>query len=331
MDDAQMRFVAALLALLGIAHVGCALCAPLELEEKIELGAVSGRIDHLAIDLKRQWLYVAELGNDSVGVVDLSTHKLLRTLRGLKEPQGIGYVASTDSLYIANAGDGSLRVFQGADLTPIGEIALGHDADNVRVDDANHRLYVGHGEGALAVIDTDTRRQIADIVLKGHPESFQLQPSSGRIFVNVPDANQVAIVDRSANMQVASWPLKGLAANFPLALDDAHQRTIVVFRHPSKLGIFRAQDGQLITEVPTCADADDVFLDASRARIYVTCGEGVIDVFETQGNGYSRAARIPTSSGARTGLFVAQLDRLFVAARSTVFAPAAVWVFRLAD
>jgi YVTN family beta-propeller protein len=327
-DDAEVRTISALLALLGIAHIGGAMGAPLELEYKIELGAVSGRIDHLAIDLKRQRLYVAELGNDSVGVIDLSTHKLLRTLQGLKEPQGIGYVPSTDTVYIANAGAGSVKIFQGADLTPVGEIALGRDADNVRVDDANHRLYVGYGEGSLAVIDIATRQKIAVIALKDHPESFQLEPSGGHIFVNVPDANEIAVVDRSTNKQAASWSLKGLAANFPLALDDVNKRAIVIFRHPSKIGIFRSGGGQLIAEAATCADADDVFLDAARARVYVTCGEGVIDVFEAQGNGYSRAARVPTSSGARTGLFVPQLDRLFLAARSTLSAPAAIWVFR---
>jgi DNA-binding beta-propeller fold protein YncE len=331
MDDAHMRGVPALLAVLGIAHIGRAISAPLELEYKIELGAVSGRIDHLAIDLKHRRLYVAELGNDSVGVVDLGTHKLLRTLQRLKEPQGIGYVPATDTLYVASAGDGSLKFFQGAELAPIGEIALGHDADNVRVDDVHHRLYVGYGEGALAVIDTDTRQKIADIALKGHPESFQLDPSSGRIVVNVPDASEVAIVDRGTNKQLTSWPMKRLAANFPLALDEAHKRVIVIFRRPSTLGIFRSDDGQLITQAATCADADDTFLDASRNRIYVTCGEGVVDVFETQGNGYSRAARIPTSLGARTGLFVSQLDRLFLAVRSTTLSPAAIWVIRPAN
>ena len=64
--------------------------APLQLEAKIPLGPVSGRIDHLAIDLRRQWLSVAELGNDSVGVIDVANRKLISTMRGFQEPQGIG-------------------------------------------------------------------------------------------------------------------------------------------------------------------------------------------------------------------------------------------------
>src|SRR5689334_13089989 len=73
---------------------------PLQLEAKILLGDVRGRIDHMAVDLKRQRLFVAELGNDSVGVVDLANHTLVRTIRELNEPQGVGYEQSTDTLFV---------------------------------------------------------------------------------------------------------------------------------------------------------------------------------------------------------------------------------------
>src|SRR5512146_3065695 len=69
---------------------------PLAVEAKITLGEVHGRIDHLGVDVKRHRLYVAELGNDSVGVVDLQAGKTVQPLAGLKEPQGIGYDSSTD-------------------------------------------------------------------------------------------------------------------------------------------------------------------------------------------------------------------------------------------
>src|SRR5690242_12400216 len=75
---------------------------PLVIESKIPLGEVRGRIDHLGVDLGRHRLYVAELGNDSIGVVDLEAGRVLQTLRGLQEPQGIGYEAQTDTLYVAN-------------------------------------------------------------------------------------------------------------------------------------------------------------------------------------------------------------------------------------
>src|SRR5437764_1284549 len=168
---------------------------PLVLEAKIPLGDVRGRIDHLGIDLKRQRLFVAELGNNSLGVVDLAAGKVLRTIAGLSEPQGVAYVPATDSVYVANGGDGSVRIMRGEDLGPSGRLDLGDDADNVRVDEQRNRVLVGYGKGALAVIDPATRTKVGDIRLKAHPEGFQIDETGGRVFVNVPDAGAIEIVD----------------------------------------------------------------------------------------------------------------------------------------
>src|SRR4051794_12046186 len=78
----------------------------LALEAKISLGQIKGRIDHLAVDIARQRLYVAELGNNSIGVIDLKTNRLVQTIEGLSEPQGIDYEPSADTVYVANGGDG---------------------------------------------------------------------------------------------------------------------------------------------------------------------------------------------------------------------------------
>jgi DNA-binding beta-propeller fold protein YncE len=301
---------------------------PLRLESKIPLGNVRGRLDHLAVDLGRRRLLVAELVNDTVGVIDIEQAKVIRTLKGLREPQGIGYLSSTDTVYVANGGDGTLRLFHGTTLAPDGQIALGDDADNVRVDTESQRVFVGYGSGALAIIDTAKRAKVADIPLEAHPESFQLAPSTSLIFVNVPEAGVIAVVDRARGRQVASWPTGGLHANFPLTLDVAGGRLLAVFRDPAELGVFVARDGHRIAMINTCEDSDDVFVDAKRKRVYVICGEGLIDVFAARGDDYSLLARIPTRAGARTGLFVPELDELFVAARATSSAPAAVWVYR---
>lgn len=301
---------------------------PLSIEAKIPLGAVKGRIDHMAMDAARQRLFVAELGNDSVGVVDLATRQLLRRITGLKEPQGVGYVAATDTLYVANAGDGTVRLFAGPDLAPAGQIDLGSDADNIRVDPAANHVLVGHGGGALAVIDAMARRKIADIALAAHPESFHLDAAGKRAFVNLPDAGAIAVVDLEAGSVAVMIPLRAARANFPMALDRARHRLLVVTRRPAKLLAFGLADNALQASLDTCGDADDVFVDDRRQRVYVSCGDGVIDVFASQDSGDARIARIPTVSGARTSFFDPRSDRLFVAVRAASGEVAAIWVFR---
>jgi len=300
---------------------------PLVLEAKIPLGQVSGRIDHLGIDVKRQRLFVAELGNNSVGVVDLLAGNVLRRMAGLSEPQGVAYVPFADNVFVANAGDGSVGVLRGEDLTPIGHIELGDDADNVRVDTARKRVLVGYGKGALAVIDPVSLSKIGDIGLKAHPEGFQIDETGTQVFVNVPDAHEIVVVDLTTG-STGSLPTQGAGSNFPMAIDGEGHRVLVVFRSPPSLVALSSQDGHVAAKIETCGDADDVFVDRKRHRVYVSCGEGVVDVLEPGEAGYRRLARVPTVSGARTSLFVPELDRLFVAVRATSHEPAAIWVFR---
>jgi hypothetical protein len=135
------------------------------------------------------------------------------------------------------------------------------------------------------------------------------------------------VIDRAAGRQIASWPMSQ-GGNFPMAINEAGQEVLVAFRNPARLGVFGLMDGKTVATFDLCGDADDVFVDAKRHRVYVSCGVGSVDVFDADGSSYRRSARIPTSEGARTALFIPELDRLLVAARATGSAPAAIWVFR---
>jgi len=302
---------------------------PLQLEAKIPLGEVRGRIDHMAIDLARQRLFVAELGNDTVGIVDLKKREVIQTISGLREPQGLGYVPAMDALYIANAGDGSVRIFAGADYAAAGRIDLGEDADNIRVDGAANQIVVGYGSGGLAVIDAKTLQRIADIPLPVHPEGFQLDSASSQVFVNLPKAHAIASVDRHSGKLTTSWPIAIAGDNFPMALRRDAGEILTVFRNPSKLAAFSIKDGALLASADVCGDADDLFVDPKRKRVYVSCGEGFLDVLDAEGSAYKNIAHIPTVFGARTSLFVPELDRLLLAVRAEAGQPASIWVFRL--
>jgi hypothetical protein len=302
--------------------------APLVLEDKIALGAVSGRIDHMALDVERRLLFVAELGNDSASVVDLDQRKVAHRLSGLREPQGLFFHRPTATLYVANGGDGSLRLYQGPQFTPVRRIELGDDADNIRFDARRNRIVVGYGSGALAVIDPASRTKVADIRLKAHPEAFQFDEAGERIFVNVPRASEISVVDVVAGKQVSALDPAGARSNFPMAVDREGRRVLAVFRSPAKIEAFGTGDGKMQASADTCDDADDVFVDAKRHRTYVSCGQGVIDVLAPNAAGYGRIARIPTVSGARTAFFSDELDRLYLAVRSQGREPAAIWTFR---
>jgi len=202
------------------------------------------------------------------------------------------------------------------------------DADNIRVDSKAGRVFIGYGDGALAAIDASTLDKVASAPLKAHPESFQLDGNTNRIFVNVPNKRAIDVVDRVTGQKVASWPTKDRSANFAMALDHARHLVLVGFREPAELGVFSAADGKLVASVPTCGDVDDIFVDAKRDRIYVSCGEGFVDVLAADGSAYRRIAHIATAAGARTSLLVPELDRLLLAVPVKSESVAAIWIFR---
>jgi hypothetical protein len=301
---------------------------PLVLERTIALHDVRGRIDHMAVDLARKRLIIAELGNDSVDVVDLTAGTIVHRFAGLKEPQGVGYAQRADTILVANAGDGSVRLFDAADFSLTGSIALGDDADNVRIDPRNGLAVVGYGSGALALIDPGSHAKIADIRLPAHPEAFEIDPKVDHAYVNIPDARQIAVVDLDARRIVSTWPMRYAGANFPMAFDPAQSLLATAFRSPPSLLLLDAATGAERQRLQLCGDADDLFFDAPRARIYVSCGAGEVAVLHHDSTWRAEAA-VPTSSGARTSLCVPELDRLFVAERAGLLgSDAAIAVYR---
>src|SRR5262249_20118245 len=276
---------------------------PLRLERKIELPDVQGRIDHLAVDPRTRRRCVAALGSDTSGVGEVEAGKRAGTVRGLAEPQGVLFATDANRVFVANGKDGSVRVFDAASLAPLERIALGDDADNVRLDRATGRVWVGYGDGALAALDAKGAK-VQDVPLGGHPESFQLETNGPRIFVNVPKLRKVAVIDRGKDAVVASWKTGDATANYPMALDERDKRLFVVCRTPARLLVLDTDSGRIVATMPTVGDSDDVFYDGAARRIYVSGGEGAVAVYQqTDADHYTETARISTSKGARTSLF----------------------------
>jgi hypothetical protein len=99
-----------------------------------------------------------------------------------------------------------------------------------------------------------------------------------------------------------------------MALDETHHRLFVGFRKPATLGVFETSSGNISANLDSTGDADDIFYDSSRQRIYIAGGEGFLDIFQQLNpDDYQPMTKIPTAAGARTALFVPELDRLYVA------------------
>jgi DNA-binding beta-propeller fold protein YncE len=270
-------------------------------------------MDHLSADVQNGRLFVAALANKTLEVVDWNSGTRVGSIAGLDEPQGVLYMPENNRLYVATGGDGALTILDAASLQIVGKIQLGSDADNVRREPGSRKIWVGYGGGSLAGLDADGRR-LADIRLGAHPESFQLEETGSRIFVNLPGSRKVAVVDRKSGAVTARWGTGFDFANYPMALDEQSKRLFVVCRVPARVLVFDIGSGKVVTTFSTVGDSDDAFYDAARRRLYVIGGEGAVAIYgqDTAGR-YTQISRIATAPGARTGLFTPDAARLFVA------------------
>ena len=286
----------------------------LKLKQTIALPGVEGRIDHFAFDPAGERLFVCALGNNSVEVIDLRKGERVHSITGLGAPQGVAYLPEFDRLLIANDEGGICKIFDGKSFQPLSELNLKDDADNVRYDSEEKKIYVGFGASGIAIVNASDGKQIASIKLSAHPEAFELEKNGKRIFVNVPNARHVVVIDRGKGEVVATWKTDLAFANFPMALDETNHRLFVGCRLPSKIVILNTDSGAVVARIDICGDADEIFYDSKRRRLYAVCGAGKVDILEqADPNNYKTSATLDTANGARTGLFVPERDDLFVA------------------
>ena len=298
---------------------------------------IDGRIDHTSIDLMGQRLFSAGFGSNTVEVIDLKTNKVASEIKSLNKPQNTYYVPSVNRVFVSNQGDGTVKIFDGTTFALQKTVQLSSDADNIRYDARRRHVLIDYGgekflngkvqggeglkDGAVAVLDLDGNK-VADIPTGGHPESLQLEQKGNRIFINSPDNHYVVVADLNTNKVLAHWANPG-CENYPMALDEEHHRIFVFCRNsPGYISVIDTQSGKQVTRIPATpqSTSDDMFYDPGKNRLYVISSmqdipgaPGIIDVVQPKDSDhYEIVATYPTGPGARDGLLVPELGKLFV-------------------
>jgi DNA-binding beta-propeller fold protein YncE len=294
--------------------------APLTLSRTIPLPGAVGKFDHLAIDPAGSRIFIAATGNHTVEVVDLKTDKIQQSITGLGKPHGLAWVAATGSLYVADGALAELRVYKGTPLMLAGKIKLSDDADDMVFDEAHHILYVGHGTGdaanptKLAVIDTDKLSLVASLSVASHPEALDIDAQTGRVFVNIADSSEVAVIDTATKAIAAHWKLTKAANNVPMAFDAKHNLLFVACRTPGTVIALDATTGKEVSRQPSAGGVDDLFYDPTLRRIYAISGAGEVDAYQLDAAKTLHAlGNLRTAPGSKTALFVPAQSLLYVA------------------
>ncbi|HYM19363.1 MAG TPA: hypothetical protein VEU06_12415 [Micropepsaceae bacterium] len=303
--------------------------APLRLVQRIPMPGVTGRMDHLGIDLAGNRVFAAALGDNqnTVEVVDYKAGKRIASIKGQSKPQGVFYSGEFKRLFVANGDGGTYSVFR-EDLTPVTSVPLGINPNHVGYDGIAKYLYVAFRDanaGHLAIVDTQSGNRVGDIKTDALPGGIKFESQGPRIFVTLQGVNKLGVVDRNRREQIATWPLTQLVQS--LALDEAHHRVFAGGRVPAKLFVFDTESGKQIAALDCVSGIDDLWYDARRQRIYATGIDGIAVYDQTDPDHYTPMRKVESAPGAATSLWAPTLDRLFVSAPKSGNNDAAILVF----
>jgi DNA-binding beta-propeller fold protein YncE len=336
MNKLKLLFVATLL-LSGL-PAAAQTTAPLKLATKYDMPAsVKGRFDHLGIDIGGNRLFVVGEEAAQVLVFDMTTGKLIRTIK-VDHPHAVLYREDLSRIYITDEGKGVLNIYDGKTYDLLKAVALKVDTDSIGYDPATHYLYIDNGGDnahetftMLSVVDTTAGSKLADIKIDGDTlEAMALEKAGDRLFLNNPAKTEVEVIDRKSNKLATSWPVKLGKGNATMALDESTHRLFVGCR-TGAIVVFDTQAGKELQALPIGKGTDDLMFDPASKRIYATSGgAGQINVYkETDADHYQSLGNVPSGPGAKTGLLVPQLARLFVAVPPRGTTPAQVYVYQM--
>jgi hypothetical protein len=295
---------------------------PLQLLHAVPLPGFSGDFDHFAVDEKGGRLFLAGEDHKTVEVFDLKTGRRLKSIAGFGTPHSIIYLPERDHILVADGDKGMLQILRGSDYAVVDHVDGLAGADSMKLDAPTQTLYVVTGGkdvpldySFLVAIDLKTNKKVSELRIESnHVEAFALESSSSRLFVNITDKHEVAVVDRKAMKEIARWPIGSQADNSPMAYDEPHHRLLIVCRKPGTLLVMDSDNGKVVAHLPAAERSDDIAFDAERGRIYVPGGEGHISVFQQRSaDQYELLAKVTSEPGAKTCLLVPSLARFFVA------------------
>jgi DNA-binding beta-propeller fold protein YncE len=297
----------------------------LRLVGRTELPGYTGDFDHFEYDLKGNRLWLAAEDHGTLEVFDLKTLKKQKSVKNtVATPHGVLYVPEKNRLVVTDSGGDMLtRVIDASSYKVTGTIKLAAPAaDAMGYDGGPKRLYIVNGgrdaklqETYLSVVDPVTLQRHGDLKFYSEKvEAMAIESKGNKLYINVTGKNYMAVVDKETLAVLATWPIKEAEQNAPVAFDEPNKRLFVITRKPGKLIVLDAGSGASIATFKAPERCDQVIWDAANRRIYVLGGEGYIGVFQQQdADHYVELAHVTSASGAKTGVLVPELKRLYVA------------------
>jgi DNA-binding beta-propeller fold protein YncE len=242
--------------------------------------------DRIGVDSKNGRLFIVVENDGTVEVYGIPSGKLLHSLTGFAMSHNVVYRPDKDRIYATDGShsEGALRIYDGTTYKLIKSVKMLPDADSMDYDPATHYLYFTNGGDfakldytLLTVFDTDKEERVGDIKFNtGRLEHMVMEKSGSRLFITVPNKQEVDVINRQTRAIEKVWPVAGGSFCVAVDLDEGNHRLFVTCRSGT-LNVLDTVTGRLVATIPIAKGTDDVLYDAEKRRVYVTSAQGFVE------------------------------------------------------
>ena len=258
-----------------------------------------GGFDYITVDAKTHRLYVPR--STHTMVIDADSGRVVADIVGQKHNHGVALAPELGRGFISD-GAGSIVIFDLKTNAILGTVAAKDDADGIIYDKSTGLVLVACGDAGVIVTlkaDADPKTAAIDapIELGGKPE-FLASDEAGKVYVNLEDKDQVAVVDLNARKVLAHWPVAPGGSPVGMSIDTAKHRIFVGCRKPQKMLVMSTDDGKVIADLPIAAGVDATRWNGHQA--FASTREGTLSVAEEKGGKFEIVQTVTTGVGTKT-------------------------------
>ncbi|HVW19724.1 MAG TPA: hypothetical protein VHC86_00770 [Opitutaceae bacterium] len=259
-----------------------------------------GAWDYVTVDAGDGLLFLPRASHTQV--VEAASGKVIADIPGQKHNHGVALVPAAGRGFISDGEDGSVHIFDLKTYQLLGKVKAADDADGIIYDPSSNKVFVVCGDSACVIPispDVDPINGHADpsIDLGGKPE-FLASDGKGRLYINLEDKDQLAVVDTREMRVVAKWPVAPGGHPVGLAIDRKNGRLFIGCRNPQKLVVMSTAGGKVLGDVAIGAGVDACGFDSGLA--FASCRDGTLTVAREDGGAWVDAQTVRTKPGART-------------------------------
>jgi DNA-binding beta-propeller fold protein YncE len=293
-----------------------------KLLKSVDLPGYTGDFDHFAIDFDRNRLLLAAEDHGTLEVFDLNTSDHLKTVSGFGAPHSILVRKGSSTVFITDSEKQGATIRDADTYMKKQSVQLTPGSDSSKYDPATNILYVVTGgkdvdmkTANLEAINPDSGAKVGAITFPdNHVEAMGFVDGDSRLFINLTQTNKLAVLDRKSMKVLKVWPVPSAEQNAMVAFDPGQHRLYVVCRKPGMVVVMNSDTGALVGTQAAPLRSDEVQYDATAHRLYVPGGEGYMGIYDTSDPNHLRLAeKVKTEPGAKTGVLIPSMHRLFLA------------------